>query len=108
MFTGCGEGEDFCPAHRIIIREQRSEQKRLERKRQETVERRRNKKPEVPMAVERRPPVIGPPGDPTAPYCTCKGRTADHEPCTNCGKPHFMDWRESKLKKKETASGNQG
>ncbi len=35
---------------------------------------------------------IGPPGDPSAPYCTCKNRTADLKPCAHCLKPHYMDW----------------
>ena len=93
------EGEQ-CPAHKIVSREDR---KREEARVKPKAEPKpwvpaQVKAPPAPKAEPSTPLAIGRPGDPSAPYCTCENRTSDHEPCTACGKPHFMDWREKKMR----------
>lgn len=48
--------------------------------------------------IDKLPRVIGEPIDPTAPWCTCEGASADKAPCESCGKPHWLDWREAKCR----------
>lgn len=86
----------MCSAHRIIEqrREQhrRSEARRQKRRAASKARSREIQEQAKKDAAKVSPPVPGPPIDPTAPYCTCRNRTADSKPCVTCGKPHFMDW----------------
>lgn len=107
---------EMCPDHRAILRHQRNVAARKEANAAEYAangmpERMRRPKKgsrviqpsRVQSAreiVDKLPPAPpGPPGDPSAPYCTCRGATADKQPCRWCGKPHFMNWREGVAKR---------
>lgn len=89
----------MCSAHRII-ESRREAHRKSEQRRQRRRTRPKNPKVKKEVLVKKReeklPPVPGPPTDPTAPYCTCKNRTADKKKCVTCGKMHFIDWVEKK------------
>lgn len=103
IYNGCTTEGDMCPAHNFISGQQTT--KRAQAANGDVPKRRPRSTPRVTQPsrvqsakqiIDQLPaaPVIGRSIDPSAPYCTCEGRTADHQPCASCGKPHFMDWRE--------------
>lgn len=128
VYTGCEEEGDMCPAHNQFgAAERKKAAKRVHAERKYAdhkegsspdktlpgVRRPRKNGPVVVQPsrvqsakeiIEKLPPAIGAPEDPSAPYCTCIGRSADSAPCNSCGKPHFIDWREAVSRRKKEKS----
>ena len=102
VYVGEDVKDGLCTAHRIIESRKEAHRKSEARRAKKNAARKKHKR-EVeseqkvqPEKIEREPVVPGPPTDPTAPYCTCKNRTADKKKCVTCGKLHFMDWVEQR------------